>query len=237
MMDMPRSLLFALVFYPGSAIAALTALLVAPFGRRALFAHIRNWALFHRYSAKWLLGVHSRVEGVLPSGTVIVAMKHQSMYETIEALLLFDHPAVVLKRELADIPLWGRAAQIYGVIVVDREAGAAAMRRMLKAARQAVADGRAIVIFPEGTRVLPGEAPPLRAGFAGLYRQLGLPVVPVALDSGRHWPRHGFAKHPGAVTFRIGETIPPGLSRDDIEARVHEAINVLNHSSEKNRSG
>lgn len=226
-MNLVRSILFALAFYPVSAIAASTALLVAPFGRRALFAHVLIWARFHRWSATWLLGVRSRVEGELPIAPVIVAMKHESMYETIEALLLFDHPAVVLKRELADLPLWGRAAQIYGVIVVDREAGASAMRRMLKAARAAVADGRSIVIFPEGTRVPPGETPPLRAGFAGLYRQLGLPVVPVALDSGRLWPRKIFVKRPGIVTMRVGETIPPGLPRQEVEARVHAAINAL----------
>jgi 1-acyl-sn-glycerol-3-phosphate acyltransferase len=102
---------------------------------------------------------------------------------------------------------------------------------MLKAAQAAKAAGRPILIFPEGTRVLPGEQPPLQAGFAGLYRALGLPVVPIALDSGRIWPRRSFAKRPGTVTWVVGETIPPGLSRDEIEARVHRAINALEHSA------
>jgi 1-acyl-sn-glycerol-3-phosphate acyltransferase len=149
------------------------------------------------------------------------------MFETIEMLLLLKKPAVVLKRELADIPGWGWVARRYGVIPVDREGGATALRRMLRAAQAATAAEREIAIFPEGTRVSPGEQPPLQAGFAGLYRSLGVPVVPVALDSGRLWPRGSFVKHPGIVTFRFGEPIPPGLPRREIEARVHEAINIL----------
>jgi 1-acyl-sn-glycerol-3-phosphate acyltransferase len=98
---------------------------------------------------------------------------------------------------------------------------------MVAAGREAVATGRAVMIFPEGTRVPHGSAPPLRPGFAGLYRALGLPVVPVAVDSGRLWTR-GLLKKPGVVRFRIGEAIPPGLKRDEIERKVHAAINALN---------
>jgi 1-acyl-sn-glycerol-3-phosphate acyltransferase len=167
------------------------------------------------------------MEGDLPKGPVLVAAKHQSMFETIEMLLLLDEPAVVLKRELADLPGWGFVARRYGVIPVDRDGGAAALRRMLKAARDALAQGRPIVIFPEGTRVYPGEHPPLQPGFAGLYSALKLPVIPVALDSGRLWPRRGFVKRAGTVTFRFGEPIPAGLRRQEIEQRVHAAINSL----------
>ena len=98
---------------------------------------------------------------------------------------------------------------------------------MRAAAKAAVAAGRPILIFPEGTRVLPGEQPQLQPGFAGLYKSLGIPVVPVALDSGRLWPRKIFVKRPGIVTMRVGETIPPGLPRQEVEARVHAAINAL----------
>jgi 1-acyl-sn-glycerol-3-phosphate acyltransferase len=98
---------------------------------------------------------------------------------------------------------------------------------MLKAGRTAVIRGRPIMIFPEGTRVTPGDQPPLQPGFAGLYRSLNLPVVPIALDSGRVWPRRSWIKRPGDVKMLIGEEIPPGLSRDEIEARVHKAINAL----------
>jgi 1-acyl-sn-glycerol-3-phosphate acyltransferase len=145
-------------------------------------------------------------------------------------LRLAEGPIVVLKRELADLPLWGTIARRYGVIPVDREAGAKALREMLAAAKAAVATGRPVVIFPEGTRVAPGQTPPLRAGFAGLYRALGLPVVPIALDSG-HLVGRGLNKKPGTVRFRIGETIPAGLKREEIEARVHAAINALERSA------
>ena len=115
----------------------------------------------------------------------------------------------------------------YGVIGVDREAGAKALRTMLAEAKQAIAGGRPVAIFPEGTRVPHGQRPELRAGFAGLYRALGLPVVPVAHDSGRLWGR-GLVKRPGVINVRVGEIIPAGLKRDEIEARVHAAINALN---------
>lgn len=228
MIALLRSILFALVFYPGSAIASLAALIAALIGRRPLMDVVRGWARFHRWCARWLLGIQTRLEGALPDGPALVAVKHESMYETVEMLLLLRDPAVVLKQELADLPLWGRAARTHGVIVVNREAGAGAMRRMLRAAKDAVAQGRAIAIFPEGTRVPHGASPPLRAGFAGLYKSLNLPVVPLACDSGRVWPRRAFVKRPGVVTFRVGATIPPGLPREEAEARVHAAINVLN---------
>jgi 1-acyl-sn-glycerol-3-phosphate acyltransferase len=226
-MSFLRSALFSLVFYPGSVVAVLAAFPAALLGQRALTWVTFAWARYHRWCAALLLGVRSRVEGNVPTGALIVAAKHQSMFETIEMLLLLKRPAVVLKRELADIPGWGWVARRYGVIPVDREGGATALRRMLRAAQAAIAADREIAIFPEGTRVPPGHQPPLQAGFAGLYRSLGIPVVPVALDSGRLWPKGSFIKRPGIVTFRFGEPIPPGLPRREIEARVHEAINVL----------
>lgn len=226
-MSLLRSALFALIFYPGTVVAVLAAFPAAVLGQGALTWITFAWAHYHRWCAALLLGVRSRVEGSLPSGALIVAAKHQSMFETIEILLLLKRPAVVLKRELADVPGWGWVARRYGVIPVDREGGAAALRRMLRTAQAAIAANREIAIFPEGTRVRPGEQPPLQAGFAGLYRSLGVPVVPVALDSGRLWPKGRFSKRAGIVTFRFGEPIPPGLSRREIEARVHSAINVL----------
>jgi 1-acyl-sn-glycerol-3-phosphate acyltransferase len=135
-------------------------------------------------------------------------------------------PVIVIKKELADIPLFGWLTRRYGVIPVERSAGAKALRALVEQGRNAVATGRSVIIYPEGTRVRPGETPPLRSGFAGLYRALGLPVVPVAVDSGRLWGR-GLIKRPGVVTFLIGATIPAGLKREDIDHRVHRAINAL----------
>ncbi|CAA9543957.1 MAG: Acyl-CoA:1-acyl-sn-glycerol-3-phosphate acyltransferase [uncultured Sphingosinicella sp.] len=226
-MNALRSALFAVFFYPGTVVAVLAGMIASALHQEALVDATHRWARYHRWCARVLLGVKSQVEGRLPTGAVLVAAKHQSMFETIDFLLLLDRPAVVLKRELADMPGWGRIAREYGVIPVDREGGAAALRRMLKAAQAAVAAGRPILIFPEGTRVPVGERPELQPGFAGLYKSLGIPVVPVALDSGRLWPRHSFAKKPGVVTIQVGDAIPPGLPRKEMEARVHAAINAL----------
>jgi 1-acyl-sn-glycerol-3-phosphate acyltransferase len=230
-MDLLRSILFAAFFYPGTVGAVLLAFPAAAISQRALESVAVGWARYHRWCARFFLGIGSKVEGAIPSGAVLIAGKHQSMFETVDALVIFERPAVVLKRELADLPGWGWVAKRFGVIPVDRAGGAIALRRMLKAAQAAKAEGRPILIFPEGTRVLPGEQPPLQAGFAGLYRALGVPVVPIAIDSGRLWPRRSFAKRAGVVRWRVGDTIAPGLPRDEIEARVHKAINALEASA------
>ncbi|MGF7151209.1 1-acyl-sn-glycerol-3-phosphate acyltransferase [Sphingomonas zeicaulis] len=223
-----RSLLFMLVFYGATVLFVLAALIAGLVHRRWLVAVANGWGHFYDWSTRVLLGIHIRIEGQLPQGPVLVALKHEAMYETLRAIPMFDTPAVVMKAELSRIPLWGWAARRYGIIPVDRDAGARAMREMLAAAKTAAGEGRSVLIFPEGTRVPPGETPPIRAGFAGLYKALGLPVVPIALDSGRLWTR-GMTKHAGTITFRIGETIPTGLPRAEVEARVHRAINALNH--------
>lgn len=198
----------------------------ALFGPKTLRSYANGWAGLMRWSARIFLGIEQRVEGTIPDGPVIFAAKHESLYEAIELTRLLNAPATVMKRQLAMIPIWGWAARRYGVIVVDRAASATALRAMLKDGRAAMAEGRSIMIFPEGTRVLPGETPALQSGFAGLYRMLNLPVVPVAVRSGHVWPKKG-AKHPGTVVFHFGEPIPPGLPRAEVEAKVHAGINAL----------
>ncbi|MFC7536262.1 lysophospholipid acyltransferase family protein [Sphingomonas sp. GCM10030256] len=225
-----RSLLFTLLFYPGTLLYVLATLAVSPFGSRPVQAVVHGWAAFHHVLVRHVLGIRFEMQGSIPPGPHLIALKHQAMVETIEALQLADTPVVVMKRELTVIPLFGPVAVLYGVIGVDREAGASALREMMVQAKEAIAKGRPVVIFPEGTRVPPGEQPPLKPGFAGLYRALGLPVVPVALDSGRIWPR-SLVKQPGVIHLLLGETIPPGLKRDEVERRVHAAINALEVSS------
>ncbi|HEY0043114.1 MAG TPA: lysophospholipid acyltransferase family protein [Allosphingosinicella sp.] len=222
-----RATLFAAIFYTGSILYVLAAFPAMLAGQRGVTAVADGWAWFHRWCCTWLLGIRTRIEGEVPKGPVLIAAKHQSMYETIDMVVVLDTPAVVLKKELADIPGWGRVAQLYGMIPVDREAGAAALRRMLRAAADAKKQGRPILIFPEGTRVAVGDHPPLQPGFAGLYRSLNLPVVAVAIDSGKLTPKGSFLKRPGTITMRFGALIPPGLPRDEIEATVHAEINAL----------
>ncbi|WP_423606416.1 lysophospholipid acyltransferase family protein [Sphingomonas sp. MS122] len=221
-----RSIAFALFFYGLSVPIVLGAPVAALFGARILRGYCVAWARFGVWSARHIVGIRIHVDGRRAAGPALYAAKHQAMFETMALAALLDAPVIVMKRELARIPVWGWAAQRYGVIVVDRAANAKALRKMMREAREALGEGRSVVIFPEGTRVAPGETPPLRSGFAGLYRALSLPVVPVALDSGRLWPRRG-PKRGGIVTFRFGTPLPPGLPRADAEAAVHRGINAL----------
>ena len=222
-----RSALFALLFYPGTLLYVLAILCATPFGTRPVQYWVHAWAKFHYWLVRKILGIRFEWDGVIPDGPYLIAVKHQAMVEAVDTLRFANSPVVVMKRELSHMPLWGNAARAYGVIGVDREAGAAALREMMVEAKKAAAGGRPVIIFPEGTRTPVGQRPPLRPGFAGLYRVLGLPVVPIALDTGKLWPR-SFVKHAGTIHFKVGEIIPPGLKRDEVEARVHAAINALN---------
>jgi 1-acyl-sn-glycerol-3-phosphate acyltransferase len=231
-----RSLLFMLVFYSGSALFVLWALLMAWMAPISVPGVATAWSRFHRGCVRWLLGQKVVVEGELPRGPYLYILKHESMFETIDLLCLFDKPAIAAKRELLDIPLWGGIARRYGLIPIERTAGASALRALRASARTAAAAGRAVCLFPEGTRVPHGESPPLKAGFAGLYSLLGLPVVPIAVDSGRVSPRGRFLKRAGIITYKVGEIVPTGLDRKEAEARVHAAINALNQC-ERPKSG
>jgi len=221
-----RSLVYAAIFYPATVLWVLIGTLPSLVSRRAMFGVVLSWVDLHHKLARAVLGIRSEVEGAFPLGRHLIAVKHQSMYETLEMVRLTQLPVIVIKKELSDIPLFGFLTRRYGVIPVERSAGAKALRALVAAGKDAVTSGRPVLIFPEGTRVRPGEAPPLRSGFAALYRALGLPVVPVAVDSGRRWGR-GLVTRSGIVHFRVGEAIPPGLSREEVEARVHAAINAL----------
>lgn len=221
-----RNVAFVLVFYGLTVPIVLIVPFSALFGQRALIWYAVAWARFHRWCVRWLLGIRTRYEGPRPSGQVFYAAKHQSMFETLDLVVEMGAPAVIMRREFARIPIWGWATQVYGIILVDRAASATALRALMREAKAARESGRSVMIFPEGTRVKPGEQPPLKSGFAGLYKMLDLPVVPIATDVGRLWPKGGM-KRAGLATFRFGDPIPPGLPRAEIEARVHAAINEL----------
>lgn len=225
-MPVLRSLLYAAIFYPATVIWVLAGLPATLVGRRPTLAVVLSWVQLHHWLARYVLGICVRVEGDLAPGPQLIAVKHQSMFETLEMVRIAQLPIIVMKQELADIPLFGFMTRRYGVIPVERSAGAKALRRLVEEGREAIASGRPVIIYPEGTRVSPGQTPPLKSGFAALYRALGLAVVPVAVDSGRLWGR-GFVHRRGTVTVRIGEAIPPGLPRKEVEARVHAAINAL----------
>lgn len=204
-------------------IASVISLLLGP---RQLRAVVRSWCVWHRWCLKNIVGINIVVEGKLADGPALYAIKHESFFEAIDAPKFLELPSVFAKRELFSIPGWGRSALVYGLIPVAREGGARSLREMISQAKKKLAEGRPLVIFPEGTRVPHGETPPLQSGFAGLYKLLGLVVIPVAVDSGPLY--HRIWKKPGTITYKIGEPIPAGLPRAEAEARVHAAINALN---------
>ncbi len=221
-----RSLVFYPVFYGFSAVLVVASVLAIPFGRDALKRVVALWGRWHIWCVESLLGITILQEGVIPDEPVLIAVKHESFFEAIDMPRLFSFPTVFAKRELFMIPGWGFSARVYGLVPVARDKGARALREMIALAKERVGEGRPLIIFPEGTRVPHGEEPPLQSGFAGIYKLLGLPVVPVAVNSGPLY--HRLVKQPGTITYRVGETIPAGLPRAEMERRVHRAINVLN---------
>lgn len=221
-----RNLAFYLAFYLGSVFYVLAALVATPFGPRLLRVPVDGWSHYHRWCVRWLLGIRVRIEGDLPRAPVLIALKHESFFEAIDIPCLLDYPSVFAKVELMRMPLWGRVAASYGLVAVERDQGAKALRTMIAAAKLLVGAGRPLAIFPEGTRVPHGSEPPLQSGFAGLYKLLGLQVVAGAVDSGPLY--HRTWKRRGTITYRFSEPIPPGLPREEIEARVHAAMNALN---------
>lgn len=223
-----RSVLFWIAFVLMSSISSIGAVISLPISHRGTIFFVRIWAQFHRLICRVLLGQKIIVDGDMPDAPVLYVFKHESAFETIEQPMLFRHPAVFAKEELFSIPVWGQAARFYGLIPVDRDGGGKAMRAMLGAAKAALAAGRPLCLFAEGTRVPHGEAPPLRPGFAGMYRLLSTDVIPVAVNSGIAYPPRRWVKWPGTITYKIGERIPAGLPRDEAEARVRAAINALN---------
>lgn len=227
-----RSSLFAVIFYGFSVVIVVSAFFAQYVSVDALRWLSNFWGRYHYICARLILGIRVVVDGDLTQAGVLYAIKHESMFETIEMLRLFKKPAVVAKKELSDIPFWGRVADRYGMIYVDRDGGAKALRAMMASVKGYVAQNRPIIIFPEGTRVPHGQRAPLQSGFAGLYRVFNLPVVPVALNSGLLSPKASFLKRAGIITMKVGEPIPPGLPREEIEARVLDAINAMNSDPE-----
>lgn len=220
--EIVRSLAFYAAFYTftvGLLIGLAVVMALAP---RGIEPMVHAWARTHRWLARHLVGIRVEVVGTPVGGKVLYALRHESFFEAIDLPVLLHRPCVFAKMELMRIPVWGRAGWAYGLIGVEREAGAKTLRAMLGHARKRLAENRPLAIFPEGTRVPAGQRYPLQSGFAGLYKLLALPVVPVAVHSGHLYHRRW--KRAGTLRYVIGETIPAGLPRDEIEARVLAAI-------------
>ncbi|WP_121118778.1 lysophospholipid acyltransferase family protein [Croceibacterium ferulae] len=225
-MNLLRSIAFYVGFYAATVWLVSHSLIAARWAPHRLDPVVRRWARSHRWCLRHLAGIQVREEGLQADHPVIYALRHESFFEAIDLPGLLKRPAVFAKRELFDLPGWGRVASAYGLVPVYRDAGASSLRDMLAQAKRRVKDGRPLAIFPEGTRTPHGVIAPLRPGFVGIYKVTGLAIIPVAVNSGPLYRR--WIKRPGTITIRFGEPIPPGLPRDEVEARVLAAINVLN---------
>lgn len=221
-----RSVLFALVYY---IVTALFLLL----GSWLLFAP-RSWAMkglaLHAVTATWLLkvicGTKLEVRGRenLPRGACLVVSKHQSMWDTFALIPLLHDPAIVLKDELKYIPLYGWFCVKFEHILVKRDRAAVALKAMLADAKERAEQGRHILIFPEGTRSAPGAAPDYKPGYIALYEGLGVPAVPLALNSGLFWPRRSNLRYPGTIVVEFLPALEPGLRRAEFRRRIETAL-------------
>lgn len=221
-----RSFVFNIVFYVNTVLFLVVG---SPFyltPRKWSIRALQAWGKASLWWLKLICGTRYEIRGRenIPQGAVLVASKHQSAWDTFAILTLFDDPAMVLKRELVFIPLFGWFILKFRMIPVERSSGTAALKAMVARAREAAAMGRQIVIFPEGTRRPPGAAPDYKPGAAALYLQLGLECLPIALNSGLYWPRRKFLRYPGTIVVEILPTIEAGLKRREFSDRLEEAI-------------
>lgn len=186
----------------------------------------RLWAQSVLALLRAIVGLDHEIRGLerLPQGGFVVAMKHQSAWDALIVQVVLGDPAVVVKRELLFLPYYGWYMARAGAIVINRKAGAGALRRMVAAARRVAASGRPIVIFPQGTRARPGTALPYQPGVAALYQALRLPLVPAAVNSGLFWGRRSFVKRPGRIVLEFLDPIPPGRPGREIMAELEERI-------------
>jgi len=213
-----RSLIYTLSFY---ATALILILLTLPFyfllPRMRAWGVARFWIKCSLWLAKHIAGIDYQIEGKehIPQGACIIAAKHQSAWETMALLLHFADPVLILKRELMFIPLFGWYMAKVGVIAINRGAPIQAMKAVIKGAKEKAALSRQILIFPEGTRRIPGDEPDYKPGIAALYGELDLPVVIVAHNAGLYWPRNNFRRYPGTIQVRILPPLLPGLKRRD----------------------
>jgi len=222
-----RSLLFTAYFYLLSTASVLGAVPTALFGpRRALIGWMAFWNRATLAGLAAICGVRVEIRGRehLPTGGALIAGKHQCMLDAFAPFSYLPDPTLVMKKELMWIPFMGWYSTLSGMIVIDRGGHSTALRKMMD-------DGRQLVIFPEGHRQDPGAPPDYKPGIAALYRDLAIPCIPVATNSGVHWPAHGFLRKPGVVVYEYLEPIPAGLKRAafmaELERRIETASNAL----------
>ncbi len=227
-----RSLLFNTVFYLNLIVFLVGGFWFMFTPRKWSMWALKQWARASLWWLKVIAGTRMEVRGRehIPRGPALLAGKHQSLWDIFALLPLLDDPALVLKKELTLIPLFGWFCLKFRMIAVDRSAGTSALKKMTADAKQAVAGGRQVMIFPEGTRSAPGAAPDYKPGAAALYMHMGVPCTPFALNSGLFWPRRRFIRRPGTIVVEFLPAIEPGLDRKTFSARLEHEIETATAS-------
>ncbi|MCX8502264.1 MAG: lysophospholipid acyltransferase family protein [Alphaproteobacteria bacterium] len=221
-----RGVLFAILFNLTLLIQGLMGLPLLLLPIRVAEPYAQSWLSLQFWLLRVICRLDFRVIGAenIPEQVVIFASKHQSAWETFVFLYLARNPAYILKKELFWLPIYGWWGMKLGMIGVDRAGHASALRRLLGDSRSALESGRHLVIFPQGTRTAAGSGKPYQPGIYAIYRDSQVPVVPVALDSGRFWPKRSLLRYPGCITLSFLPVIPPGLSRAEFMLRLEQAI-------------
>jgi len=233
-----RSVLLNVLIYGWSTIVVFSLWVLLPFPRMVMVKAFHWWMTSLMWILDHILGISYEVRGMenLPEDTVILASKHQSTWDTLFFYQLVNDPAYILKKELLSIPLYGWYLRKCDLIAVDREAKASALKHVIKETNAALDNGRTVVIFPEGTRTVPGEKTPYQPGIAAMYKSATHPVVPVALNSGCFWGRRDFIKRPGKIVVEILPPIAPGLKAreflNQLESQIEDTSERLRLEAE-----
>jgi len=220
-----RSIIFVIWFYGTMLFWGLIYMPAVLLGHEKYIWHsMRGWGKSTIWGLRWIVGARVVFEGLenVPKGPALIASKHQATLDTVLPVLHVSEPVFVVKKELEKMPVFG--FYMKRMIPVDRDAGAKALKDMLRASRNAIAKGRQIVIYPEGTRQELDAPPDYKPGIVAMYRDLNLPVTPMALSTGLVWNPSGIIRRPGTVTIKYLPAIPPGLSREDFMRELENTI-------------
>lgn len=221
-----RSLIFNALFYLNLVVLMIVGLPAMLFGRRAVFALARLWGMTSVWLLDAICGLKLEYRGVenIPAGALLVAAKHQSFLETFALVRYAPDFAIILKRQLTYVPLFGLYLTVSQQIAIDRGRGRQALQQIVAAAKPIFAAGRQVFIYPEGTRRAPGAPPKYKQGATALYVESGVPCLPVAVNTGLFWRRHSFLRRPGVAVIEYLPVIEPGLGRDAFSERLEATI-------------
>lgn len=219
-----RSLLFSFQIYAMMALMAVFFTPWAIFDRRGAFAAVHTWCRWVRWSARWMLGLHSEVRGEIPQGEVMIAAKHQSFFDIIILVSELPRPKFIMKQELRRTPILGWYAQRIGCVPVDRGKRGAAIKAMMERVHSGRQEPGQLIIYPQGTRVAPGAHREYKVGTGLLYQEMGTDCIPVACNVGLFWPRQRIYRDPGLAVVEFLPAIPPGLALRDFMSRLEDAV-------------